>query len=389
MVNIVRSLLTHWCQKQAARAAARRPAPFRLAVEALEDRRVPAASISGHVYLDATGNGLQPGEAAQRGVTVRLFVDSNHNGVLDSRDHQVGSRETHADGAFSFTGLAANQYFVREAVPSGYVRTGPTTPGYFSVNLATNQAVAGQDFANFHKLHTGVVSHVSYTVTTPGGVSTVVTNLRGHTQQGDTVTVNFTVARGATTTLTLVSYTAPAATYDPNTASQQKLFQMATGTFGAGQHSLTVQLPNDFYQVDFVVGSAITHFGPAGSNIFYSNQCRLLSADNGGSAAAAASLSGTVTDDSIPGPPPAGSVTLTLKGFDSNGTQVSQASTTSDGSGAFSFPGLQPGVTYTLSVTDNTSGLEVFSQAGITVNNGSITGFDVHYNSNSGGGGMS
>ncbi|HEV3022434.1 MAG TPA: DUF4214 domain-containing protein, partial [Pirellulales bacterium] len=47
-------------------------------------------------------------------------------------------------------------------------------------------------------------------------------------------------------------------------------------------YSLTVTIPNCYYQIDFVCGPAIVPFGPAGSNIFYSAQNRLFSADNGG-----------------------------------------------------------------------------------------------------------
>ena len=82
--------------------------------------------------------------------------------------------------------------------------------------------------------------------------------------------------------MSLVSYTAPGATFDANTASQQAIFDADTGTFTSGTYTLTVHIPNSFYQVDFVCGTPIDHFGPAGSNIFYSAQCRLFSASNAG-----------------------------------------------------------------------------------------------------------
>ena len=41
-----------------------------------------------------------------------------------------------------------------------------------------------------------------------------------------------------------------------------------------------MRIPHSYYQVDFVIGSAIEPFGPAGSNIFYSAQNRLVSYDN-------------------------------------------------------------------------------------------------------------
>ncbi len=70
--------------------------------------------------------------------------------------------------------------------------------------------------------------------------------------------------------------------------------------FGPGTYTLTVSNPHSFFQVDFVSGYAIDHLGPANSNIFYSNQNRLVSADNGGTRAvlaSPASLTGTVYRD--------------------------------------------------------------------------------------------
>ena len=97
--------------------------------------------------------------------------------------------------------------------------------------------------------------------------------------------------------MTLVSYTAPGATYDANTAAQQKIFDCDTGVFGPGSYTLTVSNPHSYFQVDFVSGYAIDKLGPPASNIFYSAQTRLFSADNGGTHAvrtSPASLSGTV-----------------------------------------------------------------------------------------------
>ena len=103
------------------------------------------------------------------------------------------------------------------------------------------------------------------------------------------MTATFTVAlpAGVTShTFTLVSYTAPAATFDANTAYLQQIYDSASITVTAnGTYSLTVLIPNCYYQIDFVCDQAIDHFGPAGSNIFYSAQNRLFSADNDGTTA--------------------------------------------------------------------------------------------------------
>jgi len=90
------------------------------------------------------------------------------------------------------------------------------------------------------------------------------------------------VPAGMSDTLSLISYNAPDATFNASDASQQTIYKLATGTFSPGQHSLTVTLPSNFYQVDFVCGAAINQLGPSGSNIFYSAEHRLISADNAG-----------------------------------------------------------------------------------------------------------
>ena len=112
------------------------------------------------------------------------------------------------------------------------------------------------------------------------------TSLGGNTAEGDTVQVSFTIAAGtAPETLSLVSYTAPGPTFVASQAAQQQIFDDDSGTFGPGTYTLTVTIPDSYYQVDFVCGSAIDTFGPAGSNIFYSAQNRLYSSDNGGTQA--------------------------------------------------------------------------------------------------------
>jgi hypothetical protein len=121
---------------------------------------------------------------------------------------------------------------------------------------------------------------VSFKVTS--GCNTVtVKDLRGHTHQGDTVTATFTVGSGGGR-VTLVTYDAPGATFVADEAGQQVIYDLASQVFTPGVHTLTVHIPDNYYQIDFVTCAAIDHFGPAGSNIFYSAQGRLISADNAG-----------------------------------------------------------------------------------------------------------
>ena len=170
----------------------------------------------------------------------------------------------------------------------------PATSDCYSVALGTGQTAGGNNFADAPLGDFTVLSNVVFLVngTTP------VSDLRGATNEGDTVEVTFTVAAGAQPQrFTLVSYTAPSSTFNANNASQQQIFDIDTGVFGPGSYTLAVSNPHSYYQIDFVSGSAIDTFGPAGSNIFYSAQTRLVSADNEGTHAlrtSPAALTGTV-----------------------------------------------------------------------------------------------
>ena len=79
-----------------------------------------------------------------------------------------------------------------------------------------------------------------------------------------TVEADFTIPAGQSGKLSLVSYTAPQAYFDANTASQQKVFDFDTETFGPGDHSMTVKVPTGNFQVDFVCGRRDHHFRPGG-----------------------------------------------------------------------------------------------------------------------------
>lgn len=218
--------------------------------------------------------------------------------------------------------------------------------------------------------------------------TTVVSDLRGNTNEGDTVEVTFTYngAEGPHR-FTFVSYTAPA-TFVASQAYLQNIFDIDTAVFGAGTHTLTVTIPHSFYQIDFVCGSAIDHFGPEGSNIFYSAQTRLISADNDGTHAVlsnGSSLTGFVYIDAnnngtieINERVVAGTV-VKLTGTTTGGSSVSQSSMT-DTNGMYMFDNLAPG-TYTItetSSTEYTDGADSIGSLGGTKTNDKFTGIVVH-----------
>ena len=236
----------------------------------------PTGSISGTVYKDLCGDGLTSDDTALSGATVSLYADTNGNGTLGGMDTLVGTKVSGSTGTYSFTGLSAGKYFVKETVPAGDLLTAPTTSTYYVVNLAASGQVSQENFDNFIKPTsrgvTGIIYHVN---------GHDYADLRHHTAAGETVSVTFTVTNPAGEMLSLVSYSAPSATFSAATAAQQRVFQSVSHTYAAGTYTISITLPTTgHYQVDFVTGCVISQFGPAMSNIFYTPQNRLLSADN-------------------------------------------------------------------------------------------------------------
>ncbi|HKM54433.1 MAG TPA: S53 family peptidase, partial [Isosphaeraceae bacterium] len=104
-------------------------------------------------------------------------------------------------------------------------------------------------------------------------------------QQGESVSVNFTVPSGYYDQLSLVSYVAPQSSFSVSSAYLQQVYQSVTQVFGPGTHTLgPVTIPSSYYQIDFVCGTVISQLGLSPTD-FYSAQSRLIDADNGGTTA--------------------------------------------------------------------------------------------------------
>ena len=66
----------------------------------------------------------------------------------------------------------------------------------------------------------------------------------GHiSKNNDTASVTFTVADGESVTLSLAAYEKPGPGFDP--AETQTLINASTETFGPGEHTITVHLPDE------------------------------------------------------------------------------------------------------------------------------------------------
>jgi parallel beta-helix repeat protein len=332
---------------------------------------IPTGSISGTEYLDVTGNGATADDTPLSGVTV--FLDTNNNGILNSGEPTT---TTLADGSYSFANLPAGNYVVRQVTPTGDIRTAPATSDNYSLSLTAGQNSTGNNFDNAALGNPAALTNIVYVI---NGV-TALGDLRGVTHEGDTVQVTFTVVPGTPAQqFTLVSYTAPSNTYDATKAAQQKIFQTATGVFGPGTYTLSVSNPHSYFQVDFVSGAAIDHFGASTSNIFYSNQNRLFSADNGGTHAvlsSPATLTGTVYRDTNnngivdAGELPIAGATVTATAGSTTQTVVT------DIHGVYHFDNLPAG-TYTVTETQPigyTDGKDTLGNKGGTAANDKFTG---------------
>ncbi|HJQ09107.1 MAG TPA: LPXTG cell wall anchor domain-containing protein [Candidatus Saccharimonadales bacterium] len=94
-----------------------------------------------------------------------------------------------------------------------------------------------------------------------------------------TISATFEVTgkSGCKQDVTLASWQAPNAEKG-RPYGQQKLYKHVTGTFGTGKHTLTVELPKCYYQVDLVRGSKPT--GKDGGPVY--KQGRMMGSLHGG-----------------------------------------------------------------------------------------------------------
>jgi protocatechuate 3,4-dioxygenase beta subunit len=102
------------------------------------------ASISGYYFGDSDGDGTLNGtEVKQSGKTI--YLDLNTNGVKDTGEP---TSTTDANGNYSFTGLAAGEYFVRrDGLPSGF-RISTPAEGFYDVVLADGESATDKNFGS-------------------------------------------------------------------------------------------------------------------------------------------------------------------------------------------------------------------------------------------------
>ena len=114
---------------------------------------------------------------------------------------------------------------------------------------------------------------------------------------GGVSSATFTIPAGCTAKVSLVSYTAGSPEFTWENATQEAVYDQLTENLGAGAHTLSVQTPNCYYQLDLVSGEVITAFGPydTAPDNFYTPQGRLAASANGGTSVCVAAAPAVAT----------------------------------------------------------------------------------------------
>jgi hypothetical protein len=323
---------------------------------------LPAATISGKVYVDTNNDGLAgSGEAGVGSVTVTLTGPVTR------------TVQTAPDGSYSFTGLPAGTYTVTETQPSTHF-DGKDTVGSTGGSATTNDVIAsipvatGQTSANnnFGERAAAALSGAVYVDTNNDGVFGgsetgivgVTVNLSGVDLDGNNVTRTTTTGTNGAYAFTGL----PPGTYSV-TEVQPSLYLDGKDTAGTASGTTTVN--------DVTSGVVLTSGQTATGYVF-------------GELPHSGSISGQtyidLNNDGVRnlGEPALAGVTVTLSGFDAAGSSVNMTALT-DPSGAYSFTQLPPG-TYTVTETQPNGiadGKDKLGSAGGTLANDNISALTI------------
>ena len=81
---------------------------------------------------------------------IKMFHDLNGNGLLDPSDGPaIRSTNTSSNGAYAFSGLAAGNYLVTEAIASGYSGSGALLHAF---SIHSGSIITAKDFAEATEL---------------------------------------------------------------------------------------------------------------------------------------------------------------------------------------------------------------------------------------------
>jgi hypothetical protein len=102
-------------------------------------------SISGTVWCDANNNALfDKGEAGLAGWV--LYIDEDSDGVWDATEQTA---TTDANGYYTFSGLAAGTYTIREILQTEWTCNIPASLNYYMVTVTAGEEITGRNFGNY------------------------------------------------------------------------------------------------------------------------------------------------------------------------------------------------------------------------------------------------
>ena len=188
------------------------------------------------------GHGDDPdrhGHAGRRAITrparspSRSIPAAARTGYGDGRRSTATAR-TPRRRATHCPSSAASGVYQWDASYSGDANNNATTDN----NDPAEQVTVVSPCCNLQNIAYSVYNPATMTTTTPADLS-------GNTQQGDTITVTFTVPTGDYDQISLVSYNAPEAFYNADDANLQTVFQSVTQVEAPGTHTLSVTLPQE------------------------------------------------------------------------------------------------------------------------------------------------
>ncbi|MBS4028761.1 MAG: T9SS type A sorting domain-containing protein [Ignavibacteriales bacterium] len=264
--------------------------------------------------LASTGNNF--GNFQLAGIFGTKFNDLDADGVRDDNEPGLqgwtinitgpsnSSTSTDVNGGYQFTNLQVGTYTVSETQQSGWVRTKPSNPGTYVINVTSGGSSTGNDFGNFQL---GTISGVVYNDVTANAARDL----------GDDGLASWRIYLYKTDTLTLVD----------STLSSQDGYSFSGLNVGAyfvreKSQSGWVQTTTNPSVINVTSGANITtaHFGNFQLGTISGKKFNDVNANG-------------AFDDGEPG----------LSGWTIQLSGVATASTTTDGSGNYSFTGLSQG----------------------------------------------
>jgi hypothetical protein len=154
---------------------------------------VPSGNVSGRVYRDTTGNGINDGTATDPGIGGVTMTLCRTAAVPCAPGDVVATTTTNPDGTYTFTNVPAGNFFVQETQPGNY---GSSTPNVTPITRVGTTPVTNVDFGETLGRIAGFVYEDSNNSTVrdggDAGIGGVIVTLTGTDANGNPVNLTAT-----------------------------------------------------------------------------------------------------------------------------------------------------------------------------------------------------